>query len=191
MSDRVRIVLTVLLLIIGIAAATVGGCIRRYPAPVEPKAATMPYSAIATWRRIELPPAPDGALPDAALRLAVGPLPDSVFADTALVDGGEAGVTADGWDEATALVDSRPEQLVLIAAADVLDSLRCEWLAGLGDRVVVAAGVPGYGDDAPDKREAAEGLSRDPLGRTGLDAVCPEPEAEPEVEPEPEPEPEP
>ena len=45
---------------------------ERFAAPTESPEATMPYSAITTWRRIELPAGSGGPLPEAALRLAVG-----------------------------------------------------------------------------------------------------------------------
>ncbi len=172
--ERARIIVTVLLAIAGIAAAFIGGCIRRYPAPTEPLPAPMPYSAIATWRQIQ-PPAADGddPLPLAALRLAVGPTGEQVFADSALVDGRDAAVTADGWTDAWALLSPRSEPIVLLATVGALSAEQCAALAGQGDRVVVAAGVPAYGADGPSERDAVEGASRDPLSTGALSAVCP------------------
>lgn len=172
--ERARIAVTILLAIAAVAAAFVGGCIRRYPAPTEPLAAPMPYSAVATWRQIELLPAPgDERLPETALRLAIGPNPEQVFADTALVDGREAGITADGWTDAWALVDGRTEAIVLLASAGALDPERCRALTGLGDRLIVAAGEPANGDDGPKERTEEPGTSRDPLSTGPLEAVCP------------------
>ncbi len=167
MSERVRVGLTVVLLLVAVAGATIGGCIRRYPAPAEPPPATHPYDAIATYRGITLPALPTGgqaseALPEAALRLAVGPGTGHVFADTALVDGREAGLTADGWSEGLALLADRPEPIVLLAHEAAMAPLVCESLAPLRDRLVVAAGVSHYEDgDGP------------PLGVVPLAAVCP------------------
>jgi len=66
-GERVRLTLTVVLLLVAGAAATIGGCIRRYPAPTHPEAAPYPYSAIVTWRRIALPPMPEAAPPPTAV----------------------------------------------------------------------------------------------------------------------------
>ena len=172
---KVRFVLTILLLVLASAAAFVGGCIRRYPVPVEPPEAKMPYSAIATWRGIELPAPLEGAapLPAGALRLAVGPSIDDVFADTALVDGREAARTADGWDECVALVGEAGGPIVLIAHAELLDPGLCARLEPLSPRLVVATGVSGYADEGGDLREPVDGISRDPLAGGSFVQVCP------------------
>jgi len=175
-GERARGVLTVALLLVAVAGATIAGCIRRYPAPTEPQSAPYPYSAIATYRGIVLSPlSPDAKpLPTAALRLAIGPAPDSVFADTALVDGRDAGVTADGWPAALALLTARTEPVVLLADPAGLTPATCETLAPLVDRLVVAGGASMYGADAdpPDARAEGDG-SADPLGRIPLASLCP------------------
>jgi hypothetical protein len=183
--ERWRFVLTLLLLVLAAAATFVGGCIRRYPVPEEPPTAKMPYSAIATWRRVVLPPLPSEpgqALPDVALRIAVGPAADEVFADTSLVDGREQGQSAEGWQAGLALVVARAESIVLIGAPDPAG---CARLQPLADRLIVAAGRSGHGEQPPSKRERAEGLSRDPLGRIALESVCPEEPPPTEAAPDP------
>ena len=135
----------------------------------------MPYSAITTWRRIELPAGSGGPLPEAALRLAVGPGADEVFADTSLVDGREAGRTADGWEAALALVGEGSGAIVLMVDAGLLGAEVCGRLEPLSERLVVAVGVSGYADEAAEPREAAERMSRDPLGTVGFQEVCPVP----------------
>lgn len=173
-GERVRVALTVVLLLVAGVAATIGGCIRRYPAPTEPGAAPHPYSAIATWRRITLPPSPENAaaLPSAALRLAVGPGMDQVFADTALVDGRDLGVTADGWGPALALLEARPEPIVLLGDPAALNPATCETLAPLADRLIAAGGAPMYAAADAVPRDATD-ASADPLGAVPLAVLCP------------------
>ncbi len=165
---------TILLLLGTAAAVTVAGCIRRYPAPTGPAPASMPYSAIATWLRIELPSAPeaDEALPDAAFRLAIAS-GGEVFADAALIDPAGTARIAEDWESALALLGTGSEPVILIATADTIAPSRCAALRELGARVVVAAGTSGFSDDGPDKRPLAGGVSRDPLARAPLDLVCP------------------
>ncbi len=176
-----RTILTVLLLIGALAAVAIGGCIRRYPAPTQPADATMPYSAIATWRGLELPPTTElsAALPLSALRIAVGPEPDDVYADSALLDGASEAAIAEGWQRATELLESRSEPIVLLVERALLeDPARspCERLQAHEARVLVAAGSSGHGADGPVKRARADGLSRDPLGVLSLAEICPEAE---------------
>jgi hypothetical protein len=184
--DWFRFSLTLLLLVGAAAAAFIGGCIRRYPVPSEPPEAVMPYSAITTWRRIELPPAVTGAdaLPSSALRLAVGPDADDVFADTSLVHGPQAGRTADGWSAVLALMEEHAGSIVLLADAGLLGPEVCGRLRPLAARLVVAAGVSGYAEQGGGLREPLEGASRDPLGTARFEEVCapPAPEAAQPVE---------
>jgi len=170
--EWIRFALAILLLLLAGFAAFIGGCIRRYPAPVEPPEATMPYSAIATWRRVALPAGEGEALPEAALRLAVGPGVDDVFADDALVAGRAAGRTADGWDASLELLERTGGPVVLLVDRRLAGSEVCERLAPLGDRLRVATGTSGHAADGPGLREPAEGLSRDPLSVGSLEALC-------------------
>ncbi|MCP4869733.1 MAG: hypothetical protein GY898_13560 [Proteobacteria bacterium] len=174
-DERVRLTLTVVLLLVAGAAATIGGCIRRYPAPTHPEAAPYPYSAIVTWRRIALPPMPEAAppLPKEALRLAVGPTGDSVFADTALVERFDE-LTAEGWEEAIVLLEAHADSLVvLLADPAAMTPATCENLAPLADRLIAAGGAAMYADDSATARPSGEEGSRDPLGAIELSVLCP------------------
>ena len=177
-----RTIVTILLLIGALAAVAIGGCIRRYPAPTEPVEATMPYSAIATWRGLQLPPAaePSPALPLAALRIAVGPDSDTVYADSALLDDASSAAIAEDWEGAMELLEGRSEPIVLLVDRSLLGSPErspCRRLEAHSARVLVAAGSSGHGADGPVERASEDGLSRDPLGRLSLAEVCPAAEA--------------
>ncbi len=148
---------------------TLTGCIKRYAAPEEAAPAEMPYSAVAAMQRI-VPAAEEGpALPAAAIRLAIGP--EGWFADDALL-GGTLVVEGDELDEALSTLRETSGPIVVLLDAPLLrEPAICEVLTVLGDRVIAAGGSLGYGPDKADLREAAEGLSRDPLGRVSVS--CP------------------
>lgn len=193
-AGRWRTVLSAILLAAAGAAAAIGGCIRRYPAPAEPPEATMPYSAVATWRGIELPPAgdpPGPALPLAAARLAIGPGHEDVFADTALLDGRDAARVADGREAALALLGEGDGPVVLLIDPRVLGTGGWDWcmhLVPLADRLVVAAGRSGFADGGPEERADVTASSRDPLSALPLRALCPgapPPSAPPRAQPWP------
>jgi hypothetical protein len=177
----------VIALAVAAAAIALPACIRRYPAPDEPLEPQMPYSAVATWRAIELPPPPgDGQaaaepLPARALRLAIGPGPGDVFADTAMVDPPESAETAEAWEAAIALLSARSEPVVVLADPRALaaDASICSKLQPLAPRVLVAVGRSGHGEDGdearvPDpSRNPGGAASRDPLAAAPMGLLCP------------------
>lgn len=155
-----------------LAALTLTACIKRYAAPEEAADSQMPYSAVAAMQRLVLPGAeevPGPALPEAALRLAIGS--EGWFLDDAL-RGGALLAEGDDLDAAWGLLgETAGEVVVLLDHRLVREPAVCELLRALGDRAVLAAGTPGYGIGKAEPREPAEGLSRDPLGRVSVS--CP------------------
>ncbi|MBN92619.1 MAG: hypothetical protein CL928_00880 [Deltaproteobacteria bacterium] len=167
--------------VVGVLVATsfAIGCIRRYPAPTAHVEPQMPYSAIATWRGLTLPVQPEqaaAALPDQALRLAIGPTSEDVFADTFLVDGREEGRTFDqDLHQIVREFNGRTEPVVILvdqslwpAGADL-----CALLGRLGDRAHVAVGLSGHAHEGPAPRPEFEAGSPDPLSTMPLEALCP------------------
>lgn len=159
------------LVALGLATLLLAGCIRRYPAPDGPAPTDTPYSALALYLEIDPPVRADAApLPRAALRLAFGP-DGAVFADAALVDGPEHAAITETWAGALALLKPRSGQIVLLTAE--LSPDRCTQLAPLAERILVAT----RGEDGSlypiERREQAEGVSRDQLGGVTLAALCP------------------
>ncbi len=150
-------------------ALTLTGCIKRYAAPEEAAPTEMPYSAVAAMQRI-VPSAGEGpALPAAAIRLAIGP--EGWFADDAL-QGGTLVAEGDDLGEALSTLRETSGSIVLLLDASLVrEPAICEVLTALGERVIAAAGSPGYGPDKGSLREAEEGFSRDPLGRGSVS--CP------------------
>jgi len=178
---RVTQWLAVLLVAAIFATSFAIGCIRRYPAPTTPVTPEMPYSAIVTWRGLTLPGAGEQAgeaLPEPALRLALGPGADDVFADSSLVDeSDQVSIVDDDLGAALETLAARTEDIVVLVDESLWpagESL-CPTLRRLGDRVHVAVGVSGHAEDGPARRPSSEaGSSRDPLSRAALEALCPQ-----------------
>ncbi len=121
-------------------------CLNRQPAPEGPVPPIRPFEAVCTWRGIRLPEAPAEArtqvLPETAGRLAVGPSPDTVYADTALLDGPDSAVVAEDWKSAKALISGDRRLWILLVDASLWrgHSRRslCERLGELGGETRVA-----------------------------------------------------
>lgn len=157
-----------LLILIALGASFVGGCIRRVPAPTDDAPARSPYSAVATWRNVNLPSVPESGgapLPGAALRLAIGPS-ESVWMDSALVDGRSAPVIEQDLASALRALSGRQENIVVLG----FDPGLCSTLLPFGERVVVAAGRSAFSEPGNSARAKGETLVGVPLA-----TLCPEP----------------
>jgi hypothetical protein len=134
-ADTAPVVVALWVVIVG------GGCIQRYAAPTEPAEVT-PYASVVSWKGLELPPAraEPTPLPEAALRLAIGPTAADLYVDAALIDG--PGPGAESWPEIERFLSSRSEPIVLLLDAR-LPEVPCRRLETWASRVVVAvAGDP-------------------------------------------------
>jgi len=150
-----------LVLLSAVTASLVGGCIRRVPAPTDDAPADSPYSAVATWRDISLPALPQSGgvpLPEAALRLAIGP-DASIWMDSALVDGRESALIHEDLAPALRALEGRAEDIVLIG----FDPSLCAALRPLGERLIVAAGTSSFKAEGTNSRAKAETLLGIPL----------------------------
>ena len=142
--------------LIALTSALIGGCIRRVAAPSDVAPAESPYSAVASWLEIDLPPRPSGEalpLPPNGLRLA---LYDNgrVWMDSALADGREDAVIEEGLEQALQALGQRTEPVVLLGVEDPL----CSALQAFEERVLVAVGESRYALDSKDKSEPLLGV---------------------------------
>ena len=97
-----------------VAMLLLPGCIQRYAAPTAPTPLEEPYASVAIWRGLELSERREAAaLPEVALRLALGP-GSEVYADDVLASPLDDHRSAEGWDAVEALVSPGSEPIVVL-----------------------------------------------------------------------------
>lgn len=160
-----------LLLLAAAVGSFIGGCIRRVPAPADDAPTEAPYSAVATWRDVTIPPLPEGesgsVLVQPALRLSFD-RQSRPWMDSALVDGRAGASIHEEVAPALEALLARSEPIVVIG----IDGLPCSALKGLEDRIQIAAGLSRYskeGQELPGDSESG----RESLRGVPLTVFCP------------------